>query len=163
MSSRARSYTVQAGAMVDLGDAALAAMRRNGRRYLRPDFSGMGVPGLEKLASSLPRWLEKARSPASDLRLAASLMERAGTGGSLFRSLYRDFLAEAAALLPARAGPIRQAHRGFARSAEMWARVAGLLEVCAGDGRAEHLTEAALLVRRIAEEEGPSMEILARL
>jgi hypothetical protein len=34
----------------------------------------------------------------SDFQTSASLMERGGTGGSLFRNLYRDFLYENAAL-----------------------------------------------------------------
>lgn len=163
MSAKARSYTVHAGPAPDLGECALVAMRSNAKRYLAPDFAGMGAPGLAKLSRSLPTWLEKARSPAEDLRLAADLMERAGTGGSLFRNLYRDFLGEAAEHVPAQASPILAARDGFARSAERWATVAQLLEQCARDGCAQHLTEASGLCRSIAEDEVAAMQILARI
>jgi hypothetical protein len=163
MSARARAYTVHAGSGCELAQAAVAALRGNARRYLTPGFSGMGAPGLEKLARSLPLWLAKAKSPSDDLRLAADLMERAGTGGGLFRNLYRDFLDEAAALLPARARPIATARDAFARSAEHWTNIARLLEQCARDGRVQHLMEASMLCRPIAESELSAMQVLAQL
>jgi hypothetical protein len=163
MSARARAYVLRGGPTVDLGAAALAAMRSNAKRYLTPGFSGMGAPGIEKLARSLPRWLESAGAPPDDLRLAASLMERAGTGGALFRNLYRDFLDEAAALLPAKARRIATARDAFAHSAEMWTRIARLVEQCATDGRAHHLEEASRLCRPIAEREVSAMQALAQL
>lgn len=163
MSAKALAYTIEVGAMADLASAALAAMRRNSSRYLNPDFSGMSQPGLEKLAKSLPRWLERSKSPSEDLRLAADLMERAGTGGALFRNLYRDFLTEAAALLPAKAKSIRMARDAFACSAEMWTGIARQLEECAADGQARHLTEASQLCGLIAMQEVAAMTVLAQL
>ncbi|MEE1751083.1 DUF4872 domain-containing protein, partial [Streptomyces sp. SP18CS02] len=41
----------------------------------------------------------RSDKPWEDLPRAAVLMERAGTGGALFRNLYRDFLAECAQLI----------------------------------------------------------------
>jgi hypothetical protein len=163
MSAKARAYTLRVGSTADLGSAALAAMRGNASRYLTPDFSGMGAPGLEKLAKSLPHWLEKSKSRSDDLRLAATLMERAGTGGALFRNLYRDFLDEAATLLPAKAKSVKAARDAFASSAEMWTSIARLLDQCASDGRAEHLMEASLLCRPIAENEVSAMQVLVQL
>jgi hypothetical protein len=163
MSAKARAYTLRVGPTADLGSAALSAMRSNASHYLTPDFSGMGAPGLEKLSKSLPHWLEKSKSPSDDLRLAASLMERAGTGGALFRNLYRDFLDAAATLLPAMAKSINVARDAFASSAEMWKSIARLLDQCASDGRARHLMEASLLCRAIAENEVSAMQVLAQL
>lgn len=144
--------------------AAIVAMRNCARRYLAPDFSCMGAPGMAKLARSLPTWLEKAQSPANDLRLVADLMERAGTGGALFRNLYRDFLDEASQLVPASAGKaVRSARDAIAQSAEDWTAMAGLLERCAADLRAEHLTAASELCRSIADKEVGAMESLASI
>jgi hypothetical protein len=167
MSAKARAYTIRAeralgeNGEVGLGAAALAAIGNNARRYLSPDFGGMGAPGLEKLARSLPTWLSKAKAPADDLQLAADLMERAGTGGALFRNLYRDFLDEVAAAAPAHAPTLRAARADIARSAAHWTEIAERLESCARDGRVEHLVAASALCRAIAEAEVAAMRTLA--
>ena len=163
MSARARAYTVRTETKPELGPAAVVAMRNNAKRYLTPEFSGLGAPGLAKLSKSLPTWLAKAKSPSDDLRLAADLMERAGTGGALFRNLYRDFLDEASRLVPANAPSILSARDALARSAELWTNMAHLLEQCAVDGRVQHLTEASGLCRPIVENEVAAMQILAHL
>jgi hypothetical protein len=111
----------------------------------------------------MPQWLERSASPSEDLHLAADLMERAGTGGALFRNLYRDFLTEAAGLLPARAESILRARDGIATSATLWTTLAGLLDAGAVDGSDRHLREAASLCGPIAESEVRAMEILAAL
>ena len=41
----------------------------------------------------MPKWLTRSADPRQDLAMAALLMERGGTGGALFRAMYRDFLA----------------------------------------------------------------------
>lgn len=163
MAAKARAYTVAAGPPPDLNAAVLAAVRANAGRYLAPDFSGMGAPGIARLAKSLPKWWAQAKTPADDLQLAADLMERAGTGGGLFRHLYRDFLTEAEALLPTHAAAIGGARDLFAASAEKWTEIAHLLSACAADGRAQHLDEASKLCRAIAENEVAAMTMLARL
>lgn len=163
MSARARAYTILAERVVDLGQAALTAIRNNAKRYLTPDFGGMGARGLAKLARSLPTWLSKARSPAEDLLLAADLMERAGTGGGLFRNLYRDFLDEAAVSVAPKAKILTAARDGFARSSGHWTAIAELLARCARDGQVQHLVAASELCRAIAEEEVAAMTILARV
>lgn len=160
MAAKARSYTIGAGEGVPLAVAARTAMRENARSYLAPAFGGAGVRGIDKLRRSLPGWLEQASAPEA-LRLAADLMERAGTGGALFRNLYRDFLTEAAALVPE--ARVVEARDHFAGSAALWTAMAALLERCAEDGRAGHLVEAAGLCRGIGEHEVAGMEALAGL
>jgi hypothetical protein len=163
MSAKARMYMLRGRPSVDLATAARAAIRGNANSYLSPKFSGMGSLGFAKLAKSLPTWLKKSKSPSEDLRLAATLMERAGTGGALFRNLYRDFLAEATELVPSKAKHIGSARDHIAQSAELWARIAQLLDHCAADGRASHLNEASALCRPISEHETSAMRILAKL
>lgn len=165
MAARARSYTIHAGskAKVNLQEAVVVAMRNNANRYLAPDFGGMGAAGLAKLARSLPTWLKVAKSPADDMRLAAGLMERAGTGGALFRNLYRDFLGEVAQVVPSKAKGVLSAHAAIAQAAVLWTTMAQLLEACAHDGRSVHLNEAAALCRPIAEHESAAMRILASI
>lgn len=161
MAARARAFTVEGGPTVDLVPAVLGAIHRTATTWLTPTFGGMGGRGLTKLARSLPTWLERARAPAADLQLAADLLERAGTGGALFRNLYRDFLGEAAELVPAPERPrLVAAREAFARSAERWTAIAAALEAAARDGRAEHLVAAADLVRALAADEAAGMQRL---
>ncbi len=164
MSANALLYTVEAGPTKALSEAASAAMVRNAKTYLAPAFGGSGALGIAKLARSLPTWLDKAKSPRGDLLLAADLMERAGTGGALFRNLYRDFLREAGEYVaPARAKAVREAHSAMTRAAEMWTRIAALLAQVAVDGRAEHLREAAQLCGSIVDAEQAAMLALVDL
>lgn len=162
MSAKARMYTLRGDSERDLGQVALTAIRNNAKRYLTPSFGGMGALGLAKLARSLPTWLSKATSSAEDLRLASDLMERAGTGGALFRNLYRDFLDEAAEVAPKKARVLSAARGHVARSAAHWTAMADMLVQCARDGRVQHLIAASELCRAIAEEEVDAMTILAR-
>ncbi len=164
MSARARAYTISPGGQkVSLGHAAMTAIRNNAKLFLTPTFGGMGPRGLEKLARSLPTWLSKTKSPAEDLERAAELMERAGTGGALFRKLYRAFLDESVTLVPskARAGLIAARDR-FSVSAGHWTAIAELLVRCARDGQVRHLVAASNHCRLIADEEVAAMTMLAR-
>lgn len=165
LAAKARAYTIApgSGAGPRLEAAVVAAMRNNARRYLAPAFGGLGASGLARLARSLPAWPAGSDSAARDLRLAADLLERAGTGGANFRNLYRDFLGEAAQLLPSRAKPVRSARAAFAQAADAWTGVAQHLERCAGDGGRGHLVEAASLCGAIAEREVAAMRLLADL
>src|SRR5690349_11299456 len=96
MAAKARAWTLTPGKRaIDLKKATAKALRANARDYLSPGFKGASYLGIGKLAASLPNWLSIADDPAHDLELVAMLMQKAGTGGSLFRNFYRDFLGEA--------------------------------------------------------------------
>jgi hypothetical protein len=166
MSARARSWTLPPPARPPgaeaLSKAARKAIRANARSYLSPAFKGASFLGIEKLAHSLPGWRAQARDPRADLELAALLMERAGTGGALFRNFYRDFLAEATELL-GRAKPLTEARRLFADAADEWTAVARHLDDSARSDRDAPLAEAAARCRRVAELEVAAMKLLSDL
>src|SRR6185295_7069428 len=105
-------------------------------------------------------WFDLANDPAADLPLAALLMEKAGTGGSLFRNFYRDFLCQAREYLGATLA-LKRAHASFAESATEWSVVAGLLESAGRSGEAAPLVAAAARCRRIADLEVTGMRMLA--
>lgn len=46
------------------------------------------------MSSEILKWPSRSSNLEHDLCLTALLMERSGTGGALFRNLYRDFLKE---------------------------------------------------------------------
>ncbi len=141
--------------------ATRKAIRANAKQYLTPAFKGASHLGILKLAESLPRWLEMARRPADDLPLAALLMERAGTGGSLFRNFYRDFLAEAREYLAGARAKLDDARALFADSAREWAAIAASIELSGRTLNAAPLSDAAQRCRRVADIEVAAMRLLA--
>jgi len=164
MAAKARAWTIslRKGAP-ELAPALRRAIRANAKQYLSPAFRGASHLGIVKLSDSLPRWLELAKRPADDLALAALLMEKAGTGGSLFRNFYRDFLAEAREHLPDARAKLTEAQGLFAESAREWGSVAAALDTSARTGEAAPLHEAAARCRRIADIEVAAMRQLAHI
>ena len=163
MAAKARSWTIQAPKRTpDLDQAIRKAIRANARDYLSPGFKGASHLGIRKLAASLPGWLEIAKNPAGDLALAALLMEKAGTGGSLFRNFFRDFLLEAREHLGAKP-ELKRAHQLFAESAAEWATVAALIESGGRKADASQLQDASTRCHRIADVEVEAMRLLATL
>jgi Domain of unknown function (DUF4872)/Butirosin biosynthesis protein H, N-terminal len=164
MSARARIYSIEAPrGVVSLDKAVRNAIRTNATSYLSPSFSGMGVPGIVKLSKSLPRWLKMSKSPRTDLQLAADLMERAGTGGALFRNLYRDFLTEAVQHLPKTKTLLSEAREAFNGAALKWKYVAAQLECAGAEERPECLLDAAEACDAIASLELSAMRALSGL
>jgi hypothetical protein len=162
MAAKARTWTIAPPKRLPaLEVATRKAIRANAKQYLAPAFKGASHLGILKLAESLPRWLEIAKRPADDLALAALLMERAGTGGSLFRNFYRDFLAEARELLAGVRAKLTQAQALFAASAREWAAIAGSIEQSARTAQAAPLNDAAQRCRRVADMEVAAMRLLA--
>jgi uncharacterized protein DUF4872/butirosin biosynthesis protein H-like len=160
MAARARSWTITAPKRApDLGKAVRKAIRANARDYLSPAFKGASFHGIRKLADSLPEWLTIAGQP-DDLELSAMLMEKAGTGGSLFRNFYRDFLREAREHL-GKSPALQGAEADFAASAEEWAAVAAGLREAGRRGDAAPLRSAAARCLRIADLEVGAMKRLA--
>jgi hypothetical protein len=163
MAARARAWTLTSGRKKpDLSTAARNAIRANAAEYLAPGFKGASYLGIRKLAASLPQWLTLAKRPPEDLALAALLMERAGTGGALFRNFYRDFLRETLDVL-GRKPALTEAQALFAAAAAEWARVATLIEASARTGESAHLDTAAAACLTIADLEVQAMKKLARL
>src|SRR6185503_3736426 len=94
MTARNLSYTIAAPTSPDLGTTVRAAIGANAAAFLDPPIANLGHRGIGKAAKLVTTWLTRSADPARDLPLAATLMERGGTGGALFRAMYRDFLAE---------------------------------------------------------------------
>jgi hypothetical protein len=84
----------------DIKQSIPAAIKNNVDFMFNPPIRNMGLKGFQKWREMLPTWTE-----FSDNDLLYGLvsvyiyMETGGTGGAMFRILYRDFLKEAGALL----------------------------------------------------------------
>ena len=88
-------------------------------------------------------------------------MERAGTGGALFRNIYRDFLHESYHITNNKR--IGEAHQQYVEIAEMWIKVSALFNKVGETKGIEHLKKASTLLRLIADKEKHAMELLEKI
>jgi hypothetical protein len=158
MTARHLSYTVS-GSVAPLGDAIRDAVRANAHTFLHPPIANLGHRGIAKAARQVPAWLTRSADPSRDLPLAATLMERGGTGGALFRAIYRDFLAECAGVVDD--DNLRLGQRMYAEIAPLWTEVAALIATAGETGDPGHLTAASAILTDLADRERRAMATLA--
>jgi hypothetical protein len=85
-------------------------------------------------------------------------MEKAGTGGALFRNLYRDFLKESYQLL--KVEEIKKAYDLFVNIAQLWRTVSKLF-MKAGDKKdIVYINKASDILAEISHQEREAMSIL---
>lgn len=160
MSSRNRSFTLEpVDALPPLIPAIRASISKNSYDYLNPPIRNIGNKGIVKMSNEILKWLSRSNNIEHDLCLTALLMERAGTGGALFRNLYRDFLKECVNLLDD--PKIEQAYRLFTEIAPMWVSVSAAIDRAGRTGNQQELQQASKLLLEIAEKERAAMELLS--
>ncbi|MEV7796437.1 BtrH N-terminal domain-containing protein [Streptomyces sp. NPDC087512] len=162
MTARHRSFTVTApGGPMPPEDRIVPAIKACAEAFLNPPIANLGYRGIEKTARHVPKWLERGENPREHLSRAAVLMESAGTGGALFRNLYRDFLAECAQLIDS--SHLRTGHRLYAEAATLWTQVAALIAAAGESGDAENLVRAGSVLRDLSRIEHEAMRALSML
>lgn len=129
--------------------------------FLHPPIANLGHRGITTAARRIRTWRERTDHPERDLPQAARMMEHAGTGGALFRNLYRDFLAACTEHLDSPA--LRTGHARYAEAATGWTETAALIARAGETGRAEPLAEASALLTELARIEREAMTALSRL
>ncbi|MEW9553003.1 BtrH N-terminal domain-containing protein [Nonomuraea sp. NPDC050783] len=162
MTARNRSFTLALPAgPVPWQDRIVPAVRDCATAFLAAPIANLGHRGIGKAAGQVPTWLSRAAEPRRDLPQAALLMEHGGTGGALFRALYRDFLDEAARLVGG--DGLRTGHRLYAEAATLWTDVSALIAKAGESGDAGHLERAGAILRDLARLEEDAMRVLSRL
>jgi hypothetical protein len=162
MTARHRSFTLTAAGQVPSPESRIIpAITQCADAFLDPPIANLGHRGIEKAGKLVPGWLRRTDTPRRDLPQAALLMEKAGTGGALFRNLYRDFLAECAQLVDS--GRLRTGHRLYSEAAGLWTEVAALITDAGESGDEQCLGRAGTVLRDIARIEREAMEALSRL
>ncbi|MEV6717620.1 BtrH N-terminal domain-containing protein [Lentzea sp. NPDC051208] len=159
MTARNLSYTVTVpGTRPDLAAAVRTSIAGNAQAFLNPPIANLGHRGIGKAAQQVTRWLDRSRDPARDLPLTGTLMERGGTGGALFRALYRDFLAECTTFIDD--DDLRLGHRLYAEIVPLWTEVARLITDAGLTGDQESLTRASAILSELAGRERRAMQVL---
>ncbi|GGO10587.1 lantibiotic ABC transporter [Microbispora rosea subsp. aerata] len=162
MTARNRSFTITPPARpVAWQDRIRPAIRDCASAFLSAPIANLGHRGIEKAATRVPGWLRRVAEPGRDLPRAALLMEKGGTGGALFRALYRDFLGECTGLIDD--GNLRTGHRLYAEAAGLWTRVSTLIAKAGESGDAECLHQAGAILRDLSRIEREAMQALSRL
>lgn len=162
MTARHRSFTITLpDGPLRWQDRLIPAIEACADAFLAAPIANLGHRGIEKTARQVPTWLLRAEQPRRDLPQAALLMERAGTGGALFRALYRDFLGECAELIDN--GGLRTGHKLYGEAAVMWTDVAALIAQAGESGDVAHLERAGVILHDLSRIEKEAMQVLRRL
>ncbi|KPC61540.1 BtrH N-terminal domain-containing protein [Streptomyces chattanoogensis] len=162
MTAKHRSFTITAPCnLTSPQDRIIPAIRTCAEVFLNPPIANLGHRGIEKTAKQVPKWLQRSDNPQEDLPRTAALMERAGTGGALFRNLYRDFLAECAQLIDS--SHLRTGHSLYSEAATLWTQVAALITTAGASGDAKHLMQAGSILHELSRIEREAMQALSML
>ncbi len=159
MSSPNRAFTITAaGKLPDMKNAIACAIKQNAEQYLNPPIRNISFKGIKKTADAITKWLERPGVTPQLIIQAGYLMDEGGTGGSLFRNMYRDFLKECDELYPEMG--LHEAYIKFTKIAPMWREVSKLICSAGENSNVQQLKEASQILLEIASLEEEAMKLL---
>ncbi|MNI35625.1 hypothetical protein D3C73_896570 [compost metagenome] len=162
MASNNLYYTIQRTSEdFDLKKSVITAIVNNANEYLNPPITNISYKGILKTSQELIKWFNRSKDVATEFKMAANLMEKAGTGGALFRNLYRDFLKESYDLLQIE--QLYEAHQEFVEIALLWGSVSDLFYQISETSRSEYIQQASETLKILATKEKKVMERLGTL
>lgn len=160
MASKNLYYTLQkTDQEYDLKKVISAAIRNNATEYLNPPITNVAYKGILKTSTEIGKWFRTSKDIEGEFKLSAMMMERAGTGGALFRNLYRDFLKESHELL--KFAPLKTGYEAFTEIAELWTSVSHLFEKVSQTQDIRYIEQASDILKNLSDKEKKAMEILA--
>lgn len=159
MSSKNLSYTIEStNKKYDLKKVIMQAIGNNAKNYLNPPIQNISYKGILKTSKEIIKWFKRSKDVEGDFKTTAMLMEKAGTGGALFRNLYRDFLKESYQILKVK--EIKESYEMFVDIARLWREVSKLF-MKAGDTKdIEYIYKASGILVELADKEKRVMNIL---
>ncbi|GIP53779.1 BtrH N-terminal domain-containing protein [Paenibacillus vini] len=162
MSSKNLSYTIRKIEVVpDLRNVIIKAIQENAIDYINPPIKNLGYKGIKKTSVEINKWFVRSKNIEDDLVLTATLMERGGTGGSLFRNMYRDFLKECLTIFDY--APLQNAYDLFSEIAPMWGEVSELIRKAGERQEIRCLNQASDLLMELSSKEYEAMKQLSRI
>ena len=141
--------------------AILSAIHNNAVTYLNPSIKNLTYNGIYKASDEIIKWFDNSKSVEYDFKMTAMLMEKAGTGGAIFRNLYRDFLKEAYDLTNNET--IKLAYLSFIEIAKNWEEVIALFEKVSDTNNRNYIIEASEMMKKISVQEKEAMQILVNV
>lgn len=159
MSSRNLYYTLQkTDHKLDMKTAITAAIRNNAADYLNPPITNIGYKGILKTSTEIVKWFKTSKDIQNEFKTSAMMMEKAGTGGALFRNLYRDFLKESYNLL--KIEKLNTGYESFSEIAELWTSISQLFDKVSETADLSYILKASVILKIIADTEKKTMELL---
>lgn len=150
LAAKARSWTVLApNRMPDIKSIIQKAIKSEANSFINPPISSLGYKGIEKMSKEIVDWIKEAANPSQDIYNIADLMENGGTGGALFRNLFRDFLIECQSYYP-KVDFLNKAIEIYKRVALMWSEVSNLLKLASKTLADKYLIEASIICKNIS-------------
>jgi hypothetical protein len=159
MSSKNRSFTLTRGnELSNLKDVIITAIYNNAYEYLNPPIQNISFKGIRKTAKVIEGWFERPGVTAELITQTGTLMEKAGTGGALFRNMYRDFLNECNELYPEL--KLNNPYEKFCTIAKLWTEVSNQICKAGKNSSVIYLQEASQILLEIASLEEETMKML---
>jgi hypothetical protein len=155
MSSANRSFTITGTEIFNLKDAIMSAIYNNAKEYLNPPIQNISFKGIRKTAKMIGNWFERPGMTPELVTLAGTLMEKGGTGGGLFRNMYRDFLKECDELYPDL--ELNSSYKKFCTIAQMWTDVSNMICIAGENLDVEKLKVTSHILLEIASMEEEAM------
>lgn len=172
MASKNLYYTLQRTEQnFCIEDAILRSIKNNANDYLNPPITNIGYKGILKASSEIIKWYKRSSDIKNDFKTSAMLMEKAGTGGALFRNLYRDFLRESYGLLKRGSvnscqqtlDKLEQGYLAMTEIAALWTSIAHLFEAVSETGHMAYIHQASAILKTLSDKEKCAMEMLFSL
>lgn len=162
MSSRNLIYSIrQNGIDFELKKVVKNAIKRNAEEYLNPPIKNISYKGILKTSTDIKKWFKNSKDINKEFQTSARLMERGGTGGAIFRNLYRDFLKESYELLGI--DTLNEASRDFSEIAKLWTKVSDLFLKVAETEDIKYIDQASEILVNLSQREKLAMEKLVEL
>lgn len=159
MSSRNKSYVIyKNGDLTDLETAIKRAIHNNAREFLNPPIKNIGYKGIYKTSKEIKKWFNTSKDVKGDFQTTAMLMEKGGTGGSIFRNLYRDFLKESSELLNSK--DIKEAYKAYSEIAFLWKDISDLFYQAGETKDIKYINQASDILVELSDKERGTMERL---
>lgn len=162
MAAKSLSYTLkQTGPAPDLAAILSGAIARNARGFLNPPIKNFGYAGIAKTAVEIKKWFKNSSNADYEFTTTAMIMEKAGTGGGIFRYIYADFLNEAHDITGL--APLKEAATAYALIAKDWTQVANLFETAGKSGDPKYIDETSDILKDLSKREQAAMSLLNAL
>lgn len=156
------SYTItKSDSMKSITEALPIAIKNNATAFLNPPIRNLGYKGIIKTADELKKYYNQSDDVERDFTQTAIFMERAGTGGALFRNMYRDFLKESMDILENNG--MEEAYLRYKEAATLWTKVSGLFEKVGITEDIKYVDDISGVLREIADIEYRAMKTLEQL
>jgi hypothetical protein len=162
MSSKNLSYTIKLNSTkVNIKNIILKSIKNNAKDFLNPPIKNIGYKGILKTSVEIKKWFKNCKNIEHEFSTTAMLMERAGTGGALFRNFYRDFLKESYDIL--KKEELKTAYKLFIEISNNWLEVSSLFNKIAQTENIIYINKASEILIKLSEQEKNAMELLYKI